>query len=504
MHFWKIIATAAVTIGIAAVVFLFVSRPEKTMKPEEKTRSPSELVADVFAALPQDLDSSRIRTAAQYRVLIHLLRPLTQYDRNAKIEANLAERWEVEDDFKLYRFHLSMGAKWSNGEPVTATDVKKSIDRQVKLGTGTHFVFSDIKEVRAKDPSVVEILLKNRSPHFLRAVAHPEFGPTRLAGDKEDFSVTSGPYLLESASMDELVLRKNENFSGAHPNSAERVRIQSSPVETQIHKLRQSKVQFVAPSGLISQEMHVGLSSDASLKTFVPHVGYSYWLSINPDSPTMKARENRLWLSTAVNSAKLEIPSGSQLWQRAHQLVLPDSSGRIPEAELDALWKQAAAKRAANAPKEIRLLTSETFRWNKDIVSLLEKLGAEVKVTTYKSAAEVEEHTKKRDFDAMLINNDFSGAHMLQSLTVTLNPSRPLVFTDHHPKISQALRRAMDSPEIDLTFEASKQISSALISEGLIAPLVYNRKAYYASQALDLSRLSPLQSDLCFWKIGLK
>jgi peptide/nickel transport system substrate-binding protein len=36
----------------------------------------------------------------------------------------LAERWEIEDDGRTYRFHLRRGVRWHDGEPFTAADVK--------------------------------------------------------------------------------------------------------------------------------------------------------------------------------------------------------------------------------------------------------------------------------------------------------------------------------------------------------------------------------------------
>lgn len=473
------------------------------MNSAEPKAASSTLVADVFPALPGELDTSRIRTAAQYRTLIHLLRPLTQYDRNAQIEANLAERWEIEDDFKLYRFHISKAARWSNGDLVTAREVKNSIDRQVRLGTGTHFVFTEIKEVRAPEDSILEVALKNRNPHFLRTVTHPEFGPTRLIDGKEDFSVSSGPYVLASTSAEEIVLGKNPHFTGAHPRSPDNVRILSSQVQTQVERLRQGAVHFITPSTILPQDEHARLASDPAIQTFIPHVGYTYWLAINPDSAIMRKKEHRLWLAAAAHSAPLGLPEPQQLWQRAHQLVLPDASGRIPEAELDRLWADVQQKGAAHRPEEIHLLLGESFAWNAELIAHLKKQGVRLKISYYKGAADLEPHIKSRKFDAMLINNDFSSAHMLQSLTVTLNPSRPLVFAEQNQVIAKALRRAMDSPEPPAVFESTKEISSELIREGLIAPLVYNRRAYYALKGLDLSRLSPLQSDLCFWKMGL-
>src|SRR5918999_2611191 len=42
---------------------------------------------------------------------------------------DLAERWDISDDRLVYTFHLRQDAKFHNGKPVTAQDVKWSLER---------------------------------------------------------------------------------------------------------------------------------------------------------------------------------------------------------------------------------------------------------------------------------------------------------------------------------------------------------------------------------------
>jgi peptide/nickel transport system substrate-binding protein len=64
------------------------------------------------------------------------------------IQPSLASKWEISSDGRTYTFHLRPGVKFSNGQPVTADDVKYSLDRfgnpkinavmsSVALGYGT-------------------------------------------------------------------------------------------------------------------------------------------------------------------------------------------------------------------------------------------------------------------------------------------------------------------------------------------------------------------------------
>ncbi len=50
--------------------------------------------------------------------------PLVRWARDGKtIIPNLCTSWEIEEDGKVYTFHLRKGIKWSDGEPFTADDI---------------------------------------------------------------------------------------------------------------------------------------------------------------------------------------------------------------------------------------------------------------------------------------------------------------------------------------------------------------------------------------------
>jgi len=49
--------------------------------------------------------------------------PLVRWSPDYKIVPNLAEKWEVDPEGRVYTFHLVKGAKWSDGQPFTADDV---------------------------------------------------------------------------------------------------------------------------------------------------------------------------------------------------------------------------------------------------------------------------------------------------------------------------------------------------------------------------------------------
>ena len=77
----------------------------------------------------------------------------------------LAESWTVSKDGLTYEFVLRKNAKFHNGDPVTAEDVKFSFDRY--RGSGAKLLKEKVKEVQVAPPNRVRIVLKEPWPDFM-------------------------------------------------------------------------------------------------------------------------------------------------------------------------------------------------------------------------------------------------------------------------------------------------------------------------------------------------
>lgn len=83
----------------------------------------------------------------------------------------LAERYEVSQDQTRYIFHLRRGARFHNGDEVTAEDVRFSMERQIALGVGAASFFKPIIEsTKAPDKYTVEFKLKYPYAPFLPCI----------------------------------------------------------------------------------------------------------------------------------------------------------------------------------------------------------------------------------------------------------------------------------------------------------------------------------------------
>jgi peptide/nickel transport system substrate-binding protein len=134
---------------------------------------------------------------------------------------SLAESWTVSRDGLVYEFVLRKGARFHNGEPVTAEDVKFSFERY--RGT-SHAVFkARVARVETVAPDRVRFVMKQPWPDFLTFYGTPATGAAWVVPKKyveqvgdEGFKkapVGAGPYKFVSFRPGvELVLTAHEQY----------------------------------------------------------------------------------------------------------------------------------------------------------------------------------------------------------------------------------------------------------------------------------------------------
>lgn len=90
-------------------------------------------LASVFDA--RNLDPAAPMDGLAMQAVILLFDGLVDFDRQGRVVPNLAERWDVEDGGRTYRFTLRRGVTMQDGGELTADDVKRSIERALAPST---------------------------------------------------------------------------------------------------------------------------------------------------------------------------------------------------------------------------------------------------------------------------------------------------------------------------------------------------------------------------------
>ena len=80
------------------------------------------------------------RNSEQVNALVYT--GLVKLDANVQVIPDLASGWDISADGKTYTFHLRRGLRFSNGDPLTASDVAYSIDRAFSPSISTSLAAS--------------------------------------------------------------------------------------------------------------------------------------------------------------------------------------------------------------------------------------------------------------------------------------------------------------------------------------------------------------------------
>jgi peptide/nickel transport system substrate-binding protein len=152
---------------------------------------------------PVNLDFTKTAGAAIPQALMsNVYEGLVKIDQDGKIVPLLAESWTVSPDGKVYTFKLRQGAKFSNGEAFTASDVKFSIER-VKSDAWVSSLKSKmdvVDSVSVVSDTEVAIALKQPSNAWLFNMGTPVgamFDPSGVA-DLANTAIGTGPYDIKA------------------------------------------------------------------------------------------------------------------------------------------------------------------------------------------------------------------------------------------------------------------------------------------------------------------
>lgn len=148
---------------------------------------------------------------------------------DGSFEPWLATDWSVSDDGLTWTFQLRDDVKFSNGNPMTATSVKESIENLYTLqdpengGTGDIQSFMTYTSIEADDgANTIAITTTNQQPDMLGVMAYPMMGVIDVAASLEEGRNTeiegvigTGPYVYTSFTQDhDIQLAKNEYYWG--------------------------------------------------------------------------------------------------------------------------------------------------------------------------------------------------------------------------------------------------------------------------------------------------
>ena len=183
----------------------------------QKSRADTnELVVGIAQDLDDSLDPHKTVKAGTREVMFNVFEGLMKPTPNGDLTPAIAESYEVSEDRMTYTFHLREGARFHNGETVTAEDVVYSIQR-CAAATETGIVqveaFSVIQSIETPDDRTVAITISEPSNEF---ISYMTTAVLPAGYDKQDtYPIGTGPFKFVSrTAQDSVVLEKFDGYWG--------------------------------------------------------------------------------------------------------------------------------------------------------------------------------------------------------------------------------------------------------------------------------------------------
>jgi len=256
---------------------------------------------------PTNLDP-RVGTDAQSQRIYKLMfDALVQKDEHFNLRPMLAERWEIPDPL-TYIFHIRHGVTFHDGRPLTARDVKFTLDsmRDGTLRTPKAATFRPIKSIDVPDDYTVIVRLSEPFAAMLWNVSDGAIGIVPAGSDDKFYRapVGSGPFWFVGQEQDkDVAISRNDHYWGAEPH-IQRVDFIVVP-DTTTRALELRKGSADAAINALTSDMSLALKSEPNLTVETsPGTIYTY-LAPNLRDPILKDARVRQAIAYAIDRGQI-------------------------------------------------------------------------------------------------------------------------------------------------------------------------------------------------------
>jgi len=286
-----------------------------------------------------------------------LFRGLTRVDEHSRIVPDLAESWEASGDALVYTFTLKAGLKWQDGAPVTADDAVYTFQlMQSPDFPGPPYLVELWKTVRVEKADTLRVRFTLSEP-FAPFLDYTTVGllPAHILGNtlpadlvKHPFNtapIGNGPFMLERATSEEVVLRPNPLSDGPKPY-LERLVLRLYPdTDAVFAAYRRGEVDGIRAIPADRLGDAAGLPA---LNLYSAPVAQATWLILNTQSPPLDETALRRALTLATDRQRLIVDA-------LHGQALPLYGPLLPTS-----WAYSpAVEQAAYDPEQARALLAE-------------------------------------------------------------------------------------------------------------------------------------------------
>ncbi len=394
--------------------FEWLSQPVVETRLEQMTTTPFRW--GILPDYTRTFDPALVESLETWQIIANLFEGLVEIDNEWNVMPVLAQRWEVLDEGKRYRFYLHPNLYWSDGTPLTADDfvfawrrnlrpeTKAPLAYQLYVVSGAELFHTGENDdptsigIYALDGTTLEFVLKTPTAYFPYLLAYPPAFPqpahviNRLGAEwaKPEHMVCNGAFKLASTQTSEgLLLKKNPAYVGYAPGNLPGVVLQF--MEPSLAKFREGLIDWyrVDDGADTSSFFDEGNYLVQAFVTFVLGFACGY--------APFNQREVRQAFACCVNRRQLVVDVWGGVQQPAMGgLIPPGIPGHSPEIGLpfDAaqgrfLLKQAGYENGRSFPP-VRLTALPGFAQTPSFLQAAwqEHLGIQVELVEAASADE--------------------------------------------------------------------------------------------------------------------
>lgn len=479
---------------------------------------------------PTTLDHQKTSTVAEGNLMRDLYEALVVQNAKAEVVPGVAENWQVSDDGLKYTFKLRQNAKWSNGDPVKASDFVFAYRRVQDAKTAAPYanmLYPMVNAeainkgekgpeelgVKAVDDNTLEITLNAPTPYFLELLTHQIAYPLHQASVEkfgEEFTkpgnmVTNGAYMLEAFTPnDKITMRKNPHFHDAANVKIDVVNF--IPFEDRANCLRRFEAGEVQScSDLAYEQLDYMKEKLGDQVRVAPYLG-TYYLPVKVKKEKLADPRVRQAISMIIDRDFLadEIWHGGML---PGYSIVPPGINNYPNPvfldykDTDVLDREDAAKKLleeagvkpGTLSVELRYNTSENHKNTMTaIADMLKNIG--INATLFEMEGTGYFDYMKQDGDFDITRAGWIGDYSDPQNFLFLFESANLGF--NYPRWSNAdydaeMKKAGETADLDKRAEHLRKAEEIFLKEMPAIPVMY-----YGSGALVSSKLKGWEDNI--------
>jgi len=447
-----------------------------------------------------DIDPVNMELVEEQEILANVFETLLATDLEGNLVPALCEKWEVSEDGTSVFFNLREGARFQNGEALTAHHIKRSFERSIhvarELPPGLAAIRGAADFAKSSDEMLAGILV--HSEHRLEIQLHEPLSiyPALLTDYKTGIAVQAeegatailvgtGPFRMTSYNPDRIVLERNASYwkgAAAHLDEVEfRSGLSAAEIASGLRSGAVDLARDLSPQDLEEflrdQRFRGGLVESPRKNT--------YFLILNSTSGSVAQNPDfRRVLSSVVRTHDLVWQTLGRFAQPAVCLIPPGMLGYDPGRRRQTTTRDEALATLSSAgfkdPLTLKAAVHPLFldRYKSLLTTLLSiwsELGVNVEVATPTMASYLESFQNSTGLDLFIgrWNADYDDP---DDFTYGLFHSRMGLYRSYisSPDGDQILEEARTESRPAVRATLYRKYESFLQESGMVLPLFHD------------------------------